>query len=192
MENDLEQQVAEVKAEAGDLVALSVKAIVSREDYDTAIAGLKTASYLLKKMEETFDPLVKSTCAAWKAALEAHKFHSGPIQTAKDRLKALTAKWTRDQEEAARKEAQALKAAQDSLGIQDAPMPPWSSVGNPVKTAGVSIRENWHFEVTDANLLPREYLLPDMVKLNQLARALKGTTSIPGGKAVCEQQTIVR
>jgi len=50
---------------------------------------------------------------------------------------------------------------------------------------GVSYRDKWDAEITDINLVPREYLIPDMQALNKLAQATKNSLKIPGVKFVC-------
>lgn len=50
---------------------------------------------------------------------------------------------------------------------------------------GVSFRDKWDAEITDINLVPREYLIPDMQALNKLAQATKNSLKIPGVKFVC-------
>lgn len=49
-----------------------------------------------------------------------------------------------------------------------------------VKVQGASMRENWQGKVVNENLIPREYMTPDLVKLNRITKALKGETRIPG------------
>ena len=49
-----------------------------------------------------------------------------------------------------------------------------------VKVQGASTRENWVGKVVDESLIPREYMTPDLVKLNRITKALKGETRIPG------------
>ena len=53
----------------------------------------------------------------------------------------------------------------------------------PQKVAGLSARENWDFEIVDANLIPREYLMPDEKKIRQIVKAMKSQTNIPGIRA---------
>nr|WP_320131966.1 hypothetical protein [uncultured Holophaga sp.] len=52
----------------------------------------------------------------------------------------------------------------------------------PVKAtaAGTSFRKAWKAEVVDADLIPREYLIPDLQLLGQIAREQKELASIPG------------
>jgi len=51
------------------------------------------------------------------------------------------------------------------------------------KVEGTSAQEIWKGEVVDASLIPRDYLTPDLVKLNQVTKMLKGETRIPGWRA---------
>jgi len=59
----------------------------------------------------------------------------------------------------------------------------------PVKTVGISTREDWDIELLDINLVPRDYLMFDEVKARKVIRASKGTIQIPGVKNV--KKTIV-
>lgn len=52
-----------------------------------------------------------------------------------------------------------------------------------VDLAGVSVREEWTGEVVDAALIPREYLCPDVAKLEAITRATAGDPKIPGWRA---------
>ena len=51
------------------------------------------------------------------------------------------------------------------------------------KVTGLGIRQTWKVEVVDKALLPMDYLLPDMVALNAMAREQKEKFNIPGAKA---------
>ena len=48
------------------------------------------------------------------------------------------------------------------------------------KTAGLSTRENWEFQILDASKLPREYLMPNEAAIRAVVKGLKGNTNIPG------------
>lgn len=50
------------------------------------------------------------------------------------------------------------------------------------KVAGIQPRKQWVFEIVDASLVPREYLVVDEKKIGAVVRALKGNTNIPGVK----------
>jgi hypothetical protein len=57
---------------------------------------------------------------------------------------------------------------------------------------GQTFTEDWVFEVTNAALVPREYLMLDEVKIGKVVRAMKGTTNIPGIRAITRPRTTVR
>jgi len=48
------------------------------------------------------------------------------------------------------------------------------------KTDGISIREDWDFEVVEAKLIPREFLMVDEVKLRKYAKTMKGDADVSG------------
>lgn len=52
------------------------------------------------------------------------------------------------------------------------------------KVAGVRISYRYDFEIVDENLIPREFLKVDDVKLRRVINALKEETKIPGIKVV--------
>jgi hypothetical protein len=53
-------------------------------------------------------------------------------------------------------------------------------VPEPPRKEGLSIREDWKAEIVNAALVPREYLIPDEVKIGRVVRAMKGQIEIPG------------
>lgn len=57
------------------------------------------------------------------------------------------------------------------------------------KVSGVSIPKVWVFEITDEDLIPREYLVVDETRIRRVVTALKGDTKIPGVR-VYEQKRI--
>jgi len=56
------------------------------------------------------------------------------------------------------------------------------------KVAGLSYREVWKFRIVNPAAVPREYLLIDEQKIGQIARAMKGSTKIPGIVVYAEKQ----
>ena len=57
------------------------------------------------------------------------------------------------------------------------------------KVDAVAMKTYWSAEVVDINLVPREYMIVDQKKLNALAVATKGPSSIPGVKFVGRQDS---
>lgn len=59
------------------------------------------------------------------------------------------------------------------------------------KMQDVQTRTNWKFEITDASLVPREYLIVDEKAVGAMVRARKGDTKIPGVRVYSETSTVV-
>jgi|ERR1041384_2634771 hypothetical protein len=58
----------------------------------------------------------------------------------------------------------------------------------PPKIAGQSVREYWLFEIEDASLIPREYLMPDTARIRKFVNAMKGEMPIPGVRIYSEKR----
>ncbi len=63
------------------------------------------------------------------------------------------------------------------------PLPPITSK---VETRGMATQTTWTFEIISESLIPRQYLIPDMVKIGGIVRALKDATNIPGIKVISQ------
>jgi len=57
----------------------------------------------------------------------------------------------------------------------------------PKMQGGPVYRTIWKARIINERLIPREYLVPDMVKINGLVRSLKGAANIPGVQAYEER-----
>jgi hypothetical protein len=57
----------------------------------------------------------------------------------------------------------------------------------PKMEGGPVYRTIWKFEITDATLIPRQYLTPDEVKIGGVVRALKNQANIPGVRIYSER-----
>lgn len=64
----------------------------------------------------------------------------------------------------------------------------------PARPEGVSFRKSWGFEIVGAELLPREYLTPDLVKIGGVVRAMgpEAEKGIPGIRVFEKTTTAVR
>lgn len=88
-------------------------------------------------------------------------------------------------EEAALEKAQAMQDAgkpEEAAAVMEAvPRVPVTveQVAAPRMSGGRDIT-NWKFEIEDPNLLPREYLIPDMATIGRVVRSSKGEIAIPG------------
>lgn len=109
------------------------------------------------------------------------------------KLRQEQARQQAEQDEAARKQAEAERArtvktleqnghAAEARQVARQPLivpPVVASVERP-KLAYIALTERWKFHILDPALLPREYLMPDEVKIGRVVRALRAETRIPG------------
>lgn len=208
---------AEIQQKAAGIVEKAkAHAVVDQESYDIATNTLKGLKAMMKEIEATFDPIAKKAHDAWKEVLAQKKRHIEPLETADKILRRKAADWFAEQDRIRREaERQALeearrKAEEEQIAraqfLQDAGALELAEkvieqpvkVG-PVKVAapapdknGVGFREVWTFEIVDASLLPREFLIPDEVAIRKRVQAMKGETNIPGVKVSVRKEAIVR
>jgi hypothetical protein len=56
------------------------------------------------------------------------------------------------------------------------------------RVSGVSVKKVWKFEITDANQVPREYMIVNEKAIGQVVKATNGAVKIPGVRAYQENQ----
>ena len=178
--------------------------IKSQDDYVRASELILTIKAIRKKITDTFKPIKQKMDAAKQEVLDQEKLADKPLQEAESLLSPRIIAWNREQErirqeeearlrEIARKEEeerqlQAAIAAEQSGNKEEAQAIIETPVqATPVvvpkavpKVAGMSIRENWKFRITNEKLIPRDYLKVDEVKIGQVVRAMKSACNIPG------------
>jgi hypothetical protein len=174
--------------------------VVDQPTYITTGELLKGIKALSNQIDEHCDPNIARWHAGHKAAVAEKTTLKAPLTEAEGIIKRTLIAWTTEQErlrreeqrrleELARKEeeerrlaeALAAEAAGDldaaSAIVEEAVVapPPAVIVQSTVpKVAGISFRENWTFRIIEARLIPREYLMPDEVKIRGVVRAMKG------------------
>ena len=207
-----ELMIDEEKYQLTNIPELSVKGQI---DYERVISFRNIAVERKKLIEETFNPMKQKAHSAWKEIVSTMDKFLNPVQGVIDTIDSNVRGFKREQErkaqeeqdrlrriaeEKARKEREALEArAKKAIASGkeekaeallekaeqvEALVPTVAPLFSKVK--GDTTRKNWRAEVTDFNLLPKEYTLPDMQTLNALARTKKGTIAIPGVKWICE------
>lgn len=77
---------------------------------------------------------------------------------------------------------QEKQAAIEAAGREPTPtaMAQLTALAAPPTPAAISFRKTWDFEIVDANLVPREYLLIDTVAIRKVGVATQGRQQIPG------------
>lgn len=195
---ELETQALSVPDQAKAIV------ITDTVSYERAGGILLIVKGLRKKIDETFDPIISKAFAAHKEAKAQKTKVETPLLVAEGFLKPMIAVYDRQQEqkrrddeaklrEEARAKAEAEQTARAEAAerrgdhaaaeaIISAPVvvAPVILPTETPKLAGVSIRQNWKARVVDEALIPREYLLVNMVALNGIARSLKDQARVAG------------
>ena len=135
---------------------------------------------------------VRRINAAFKACSDA-------LDAVTARLKALTGEWAlrkRQEQQRLLQEAQAAAEAQrvtdpDHVDLKRAAeLVEAAKHAAPARLDGIGMRDVWRIEVTDPDLVPRDFCSPDLAKLK--AAVDGGARSIPGVRVVAEVQIIAR
>lgn len=190
--------------------------VLDEETYDIAAEFLSSLKGLQKEIDETFDPVIKAQHEAHKAALAAKARHYKPIEEAERLLKQKMVGFQDRQEKARLEEERQLRdearrqeeeerskraddlikagKAEEALQLLEEPVETPALILPPVSrpTKGVSTRMVWKFKIVDETKLPREYLVPDQVKINRIVQAADGKIAIPGVEIFQERQIAAR
>lgn len=193
----IEQKVNPAVAEAQNMVINNNPQYVKATDFLKIIKGLQ------KEVEEAFDPGIEAAHRAHKVVIDQKKRYFDPLVSAERLIKSKMSCFLLEEErlrleneERLRKEVEKAqeklkakaekeqangngKKAEELLQKADNLVAP-TLAPTTEKVEGISFRENWYAEIVDLKLLPKEYMLPDMVKLNRFAKAMKDSVAIPG------------
>lgn len=155
--------------------ALSIQ---SNDDYLIAAQWLKDATALDRKIEEHYKPLKQAADRLHDDLCAAEKQQRSPLIQALAYVKGLLIGYDQRQKKIA---AEAQKAAQSEATAKGGTTAPvLQVVASTPKVEGISGRANWKAVVDDESLLPREYLCPDMKKLNDAAKRMRESFNVPG------------
>jgi hypothetical protein len=190
-------------------------AIRTHEQYEAACRFVLEVKAHDKRVDEAFDPIVKAAHEAHRKALEQKKYYKRTGEEAlcivepkllayrreqEDRRRGEEARLQREAQK--RAEEEALRAAEEAerrgeheeaQAIIEEPVkaPPVVLEDTTPKVAGISERAVWKARVVDEAKVPREYLMPDLKKLDRLAKAMKGAMTIAGVEFY-EERSIVK
>jgi len=170
---------------------------------------------LREKIGETFDPIIDKAHKAHKEAIAQKKKTEAPLVEAEKIIKPKMGKYREQQERERqaeiRRQEEIVRKAMEEQQIQDAveaemsgnkeeaeailnddliPVPA-PKVEKPMKPDGIAFRENWTFEIVDANKIPRNYLIPNEKLIGSTVRLMKDKVAaektIPGIRVSMEK-----
>lgn len=193
------------------------KGLIVQDDpgYIAAQEALKVIRAQEKEVENYFGPLVKKAHEMHKALKAKENAFTKPLQEVYSAISYQCSKYNLEKEKEARRKAaeeearrrkieedrkiEEAKALEDSGRHEEAE----EVISEPVVVApvkiesaprvqNVSYRDTWKFKIEKPGLLPREYTIPDEVKIGGVVRAMKGATNITGVIVWCEKSPIIK
>ena len=178
--------------------------VSSQEDFEKAVEFGKGVSTFIKNVEAFFSPLKKAAKATHTALCDREKEILKVPTQADEIVKGTANKWKAEQK---RKDEEALRIEQERLRVEaekqrkeelatlralgakdavkvlkDTPIAIPQAEVAPVfqKVAGTRNRTEWHFEITDKNLVPDQYWIIDERAVREIVKALR-EKALPGG-----------
>lgn len=204
-------EITIIEEKVNPAIATAESMVISNNpQYIKATDFLKVIKGLQKEVESAFDPAIEAAHRSHKIAIESKDKYFKPLVNAEKLIKGKMGAFLAEEErlrkveeERLRKEVEKAqeklkakaekeqangngKKAEELLQKADNIIAP-TLAPTTKKVTGISFREKWYAEVVDLKLLPREYMLPDMVKLNKFAAAMKDSVVVPGVVFKCEK-----
>lgn len=205
MTTELEQKALSIPEQVNAITITSPETYQKMADIFLVIRGLR------KEISESFDPLIKKAHEAHKAIIAEKARHDEPLNKGEKEAKRLMQAYDAEQARIAREEEarlreiarkaeeerqfqEALRAEQEGdkelaeeIIQEEVYVPPVTVQRAVPKVSGVVFRTYWKWEIVNAKLIPREYLIPDAVRIGKIVSDMKDKTNIPGIKAYSER-----
>ena len=203
MENSEVKELSEQSTQIAESVLIFK--VVTADQYEQAGEKLKDIKGAQKRLDTLRKSFTQPLDQAKSAIMDFFRKPEEKLKQAETGLKRVMLSYVEEQErirreaqarldEDARKqreklEEQARKAAEkgkteksDILLTKAALVEAPVVVAQQSKVSGQNIREEWDFEIVNAAEIPREYLMPDEVKIRKMVKAFKEDAKIPGVK----------
>lgn len=181
-----------------EIVAISteITAIVNDAQFAEAGAMVKSLAALEAAINEREAPNIAKWHAGHKAAIATRDADLLPVANERKRIKALmgsfvAARQAQERIRAAQAAEALLKAQREAaeaaqtddivaqaLAAEAVSVPVAAPAALP--RTGVALRTYWHWEVTDAKLVPPQWCSPDPAKIGPVVQGLKDKCEIPG------------
>lgn len=185
------------------IATANATAIITSADYSRADAFCVSLRELEKEVDLAYDEHIAQAFQAHRSLVAKKKKYAEPIGEARTIIKTKMDAWRKEQERLRQEleakaialakyqaESEVLMAAQEAekagdnaaaQAIIEAPvMIPAIEVQSNIPKSKTVIRQAWSAVITNAALIPDAYWIVDEAKLNALARATKGPSTIPG------------
>lgn len=209
----IEPEVQDLQVSSGDMIGRAAMLTV-KDDSSFSLGGeiLLEIKKRAKVVEERFAEPVSLAHKAHKSLTTLRDAVLSPFKQAETTIKSKLGTYQmeierqrREEAERLRKEAEAkaeaerIAKAQEQMDNGDlkgcektleAPLkvePIRVTTPEPLMPEGISMRENWKFEITNVNEIPMEYMVPDEKAIAKVVKALGSKANIPGIRIYCEK-----
>lgn len=167
----------------------------------TAKAVKEKKDFLLKPFKDAVDQLNSIIRPAEEALKNAEKASKDAILTFADLQRRRAEESARRQQEEENKAAEAKRQALAEAALDEElfgnptvaqELVMQASEVAPAKIGVVEVKQKgertiWDYEITDVNLIPREYLAPNLSLIGSIVKGSSGNTNIPGIKLIARK-----
>jgi len=202
-------QEAKLRASDAERLAKSYSTyiILNADEYEKSANELKKVKGKYKELDELRKSMTAPLDTSKKKIMDFFRKPLDFLLNAENTIKLAMRKFQQEQErkrreeeirlaELARKEAERLQKraekaskkgqaekaeALQQQALETEMMKPIVQSEVP-KVAGIGSRESWKFRIVDIDLIPREFMTPNLQRIGEVARTTKGTLKIPGIK----------
>lgn len=187
--------------------------IESATEYEGAVARLKDIKVMAREIEAMRKSMTKPIDESKRRIMDFFRNPAEALKKAEALIKSAMLQFSSEQERIRQAEESRLREAQrkEALRLENlaakarerddeekaaefdkrqADVESTQVFAAPVaapKVMGVSTREIWTFEITDKDLIPREYMVPDLKTIGDMVRATKGKVPVPGVRIFSRQ-----
>jgi len=143
--------------------------VVDRSSCAMMAEALRRIAAVKKKITDWYTPRKADARRVWQQLVDDEKMFLDPLVEAEKVGKQSIAAFELEEKRKANEMAARIALETGSSAVIVLP-----------KTEGVSTTTLWRWRLTDVDLLPREYMVPDEKLINRIVRERKDSTHIPG------------
>lgn len=181
-EDELDKRITAISGEAADTIAyLRTFEVATQAQYEAA--GEQAAKF--KALFDTFEGERKELTAPLNAVVKRINDKVKPATTFLDTairlLKASMGAFVQREEERQRKELEAAQEMAKAGDVAGAQLALTRALTEAPKAAGVSVVEEWDFEIVDASKIPAQFMEPNLVAIRAYVKAMKQEGEVIAG-----------
>lgn len=161
--------------------------IENKEDYEGALAIMGRFYEHKEKVDALLKPIIKAQYDAHRTATGQYNKLVKPIDAAIKIFKTKMAEFITKTQKEVVDEANAAREKLAAAGMDTSLVAVGTGMDiakDIAKDGGMALVKEYGYEITDVNLLPREYMSPDLKKIRAAVTSLKTQCKIPGIRVI--------